>query len=84
MMKSKFMAGLVASLICLVFVVVAAIILTNYTHGDPADRMLKVVAFATIGIWVALYAWFKPKDKNQGDQDPNSPPAKKDTYRMRP
>ncbi len=64
MMKSKFMAGLVATVICLVLVVVAAIVMVSAFDTDPSDRMTKVIAFAVIGIWVALFAWLKPKDTN--------------------
>ncbi|MBK7130537.1 MAG: hypothetical protein IPM74_09645 [Crocinitomicaceae bacterium] len=80
-MKSKFMAGLVASIICLVFVVVDAILLTAYVNGDWADRLVKTIAFATIGLWVILFQWLKPKtnsaagqntaEKNQSDQTNN-------------
>lgn len=72
-MKSKFMAGLVASLICLVFVVAAAILITEALESRTGDRFIKVVAFATIGIWLGLYSWFKPKAPaaNQNQTNPN-------------
>ncbi len=77
MMKSKFMAGLVASLICLVVVVAAAIMITEMTHGNTGDRLIKIVAFGVIGIWVALYAWLKPKEK-PAENNSSAPPAKEE------
>lgn len=76
-MKSKFMAGLVASLICLVVVVGAAILVTEMTNGDSSDRLIKIIAFGVIGIWVALYAWLKPKEK-PAENNSAAPPAKED------
>lgn len=76
-MKSKFMAGLVASLICLVVVVAAAIMITEMTNGSTGDRMIKIIAFGVIGIWVALYAWLKPKEK-PAENNSTNPPAKED------
>lgn len=64
MMKSKFKAGLVATLISLVVVVGAAIAITAFTNGRTGDRLIKIIAFAVIGIWLALYTWLKPKEGN--------------------
>ena len=60
-MKSKFLAGLVASLICLVIVVGAAIIMVVVFDMDESGNMPKIIAFATIGLWLGLYGWLKPK-----------------------
>lgn len=60
-MKTKFLAGLVASLICLIVIVVAAILMTAYLSPDASDRMIKMVAFGAIAIWLGLYSWLKPK-----------------------
>lgn len=82
MMKSKFMAGLVASLICLVVVVGAAILITEMTHGSTGDRLIKIVAFGVIGIWIALYAWLKPKEK-PAENSSNNPPAKEENRNVK-
>lgn len=63
MMKSKFMAGLVATLISLVVVIAAAIFITEVIQPEKEDRLIKIVAFATIAIWLGLYSWLKPKVK---------------------
>ena len=72
MMKTKFLAGLVATLISLVFVVIAAILIASFLENRTGDRFIKVVAFATIGIWIALYAWLKPKDLSANPNQNNS------------
>lgn len=63
MMKSKFMAGLVATIISLVVVIAAAIFITEVIQPEKEDRLIKIVAFATIAIWLGLYSWLKPKAK---------------------
>lgn len=70
MMKSKFKAGLVASIISLVVVVAAAIAITEWTNGRTGDRLVKIIAFGVIGIWLALYNWFKPKAENPNQNQP--------------
>ena len=84
MMKSKFMAGLVATLISLVFVVIGAIVVSEFFQGRTADNAIKGVAFSTIAVWLGLYAWLKPKDPKDNDQNQsNRPPARENKVNMR-
>lgn len=66
------MAGLVATLISLVFVVAAAIFITEALDSRTGDRFIKVVAFAAIGIWLGLFTWLKPKTANPSQQENTS------------
>lgn len=70
-MKTKFLAGLVASLICLIIVVGAAILMTTYLSSETSDRVVKIVAFGAIAIWLGLYSWFKPKAKVENQNQVN-------------
>jgi mannose/fructose/N-acetylgalactosamine-specific phosphotransferase system component IIC len=63
MMKSKFMAGFVATIISLILVIAGAIFIVEVIQPENEDRLIKIVAFGVIGIWVAIYSWLKPKVK---------------------
>lgn len=63
MMKSKFMAGFVATIISLILLIAGAIFIVEVIQPENEDRLIKIVAFAVIGIWLAIYSWLKPKVK---------------------
>jgi archaellum biogenesis protein FlaJ (TadC family) len=63
MLKSKFMAGFVATIISLVVVIAAAILIVEVVRPERENWLIKIVAFAAIAIWLGLYSWLKPKDK---------------------
>jgi mannose/fructose/N-acetylgalactosamine-specific phosphotransferase system component IIC len=72
MLKSKFLAGFVATVISLVIVVAAAIIVVEVVQPENEDRLIKIVAFAVIGIWLGLYSWLKPKVKVENPNQTSS------------
>ena len=72
-MKSKFQAGLVATLVCLVVVVGAAVALTAFLGSGNERLLIKVVAFATIGIWLGIYGWLKPKQNPVSSEQREQP-----------
>ncbi|MCB9224899.1 MAG: hypothetical protein R2780_02065 [Crocinitomicaceae bacterium] len=62
-MKSKFMAGLIASLIALIFVVSISIFLALVLEIDASKNWFTyTAAFLTIAVWLAVYNKLKPKD----------------------
>lgn len=61
-MKTKFMAGLVASLICLLFVTGIAVLGVLIFDLDAENKAFTYpVAFGTIAIWLGIYNKLKPK-----------------------
>lgn len=60
-MKSKFLAGLVATLVSLMFVIGAAIFATSLNDPGWEKGLVKLAAGLTILIWLGLYSWLKPK-----------------------
>ena len=76
-MKTKFMAGLVATLIALVFVVGISLFLVLVLDVDASKNWFTyTAAFLTIAVWTGIYSWLKPKDENQNNDDENKPAAK--------
>lgn len=71
-MKSKFLAGLVATLVSLVFVIGAAIFATSLANPRWENGLVKLAAGLTILIWLGLYSWLKPKPvQTEADQNNN-------------
>jgi len=68
-MKTKFMAGLIATLVALVFTVGIAVLMVTVFDMDAENRVPYVIAFAVIAIWTGLYKWLKPKEENQQSSD---------------
>lgn len=63
-MKTKFLAGLVASLIALVFVVGAAILMVTVFDLDSENKFgTYTIAFACIAMWLGIYRRLKPKEE---------------------
>lgn len=61
-MKTKFLAGLIATLVSLVLVIGIAIVLALVLEVDPSkNRFTIMAAFLTIGCWLGIYQWLKPK-----------------------
>ena len=73
-MKSKFLAGFIATLIALVVVVGISIFLAVVLNIDPSKNWFTyTAAFLTIGTWLGVYNKLKPKESVNVD----SPPARK-------
>lgn len=69
-MKSKFLAGTIATLIALVVVVGIAIFLALVLEIDASKNWFTyTAAFLTIGTWVGVYNKLKPKEKEELDND---------------
>ena len=84
-MKTKFLAGLVATLVALVFVIGISLFLALVLEIDASKNWFTyTAAFATIAVWTGMYKWLKPKDQaaeNQsGDQNSDIPKAKVDEF----
>lgn len=74
-MKSKFLAGLVATIVALVFVIGIAIFLAVVLEIDASKNWFTyTAAFATIAVWSGMYSWLKPKDPNQTNKDQDDAP----------
>lgn len=68
-MKSKFLAGLIATLVSLVVVVGIACFLALVLEVDASKNWFTTTAaFLTIGCWVGVYGWLKPKGPVQRDK----------------
>lgn len=68
-MKTKFLAGLIASLVSLVVVVGISIFLALVLEIDASKNWFTTTAaFLTIGCWVGIYGWLKPKGPVQKDK----------------
>lgn len=75
-MKSKFMAGFIATLVALVVVIGLAVFLALVLEVDASKNWFTyTAAFLTIATWMGMYNWLKPKDPNTGQND-NKPDAK--------
>jgi mannose/fructose/N-acetylgalactosamine-specific phosphotransferase system component IIC len=72
MLKSKFLAGFVATIISLILVIAGAIFIVEVIQPENEDRLIKIVAFGVIGIWLALYSWLKPKVKVENPNQTSS------------
>ena len=80
MLKSKFLAGVIATLITLIFLVGITLLLVLVFDVEPSQNALTVgAALLTIGVWTGTYKWLKPKDSPQdnsqdGNKDGDLPP----------
>jgi predicted metal-binding membrane protein len=61
-MKTKFMAGLIATLASLLFTVGSALLMVLVFDMDSDNKIVYAIAFGVIAIWAGLYKWLKPKD----------------------
>ena len=75
-MKSKFLAGVIATLITLVAVVGIAIAMVSMGFDETSKPLIYGAAFAAIGIWTGVYKWLKPKDPPQDNNGDYVPPAR--------
>lgn len=66
------MAGFVATIISLVVVIAAAIVVVEVVRPERENWLIKIVAFATIAIWLGLYSWLKPKEKVESPNQTSS------------
>ena len=68
-MKTKFLAGLIATFISLVVVIGISIFLALVLEIDASKNWFTTTAaFLTIGCWVGVYNWLKPKGPVQKDK----------------
>ncbi|OIQ36283.1 MAG: hypothetical protein BM555_02985 [Crocinitomix sp. MedPE-SWsnd] len=76
-MKTKFMAGLIATVVALIVVVGIAIFLAVVLEIDASKNWFTyTAAFATIGTWTGIYSWLKPKEEANQVDDSEKPPAR--------
>ena len=62
-MKSKFLAGTIATLIALVFVTGLTVFLVLVIDVEPSKNWFTyTAAILTISVWLGIYSWLKPKD----------------------
>ena len=66
-MKTKFLAGLIATLVSLVFTVGCALLMVYY-ELDSNKRVPYIVAFTVIAVWMGMYKWLKPKEDGENNQ----------------
>jgi len=65
-MKTKFLAGTIATLVALVVVVGISIFLALVLEVDASKNWFTyTAAFLTIGTWVAVYNKLKPKEEEE-------------------
>lgn len=68
-MKTKFLAGLIATLIALVLVIGLSLFLAIVLEIDASKNWFTTTAaFLTIGSWLGVYKWLKPKGEVQRDK----------------
>ena len=68
-MKTKFLAGFIATLVSLVVVVGIACFLALVLEVDASKNWFTTTAaFLTIGCWLGVYNWLKPKGPVQKDK----------------
>ena len=66
MLKSKFLAGLIASLVAIVVIVGLVILAVVVFDLGPENKILTYGSAAlAIAIWGGIYSWLKPKDSAQ-------------------
>ncbi|UKN01337.1 hypothetical protein K6119_16540 [Paracrocinitomix mangrovi] len=77
-MKTKFLAGLIATLVALVFVVGISVFLALVLEIDASKNWFTyTAAFLTIAVWTGMYSWLKPKEQSESqEQDNDLPPAR--------
>ena len=76
-MKTKFMAGLIATVVALVVVVGIAVFLALVLEVDASKNWFTyTAAFLTIGTWSGMYSWLKPKEPQNNYQDEDKPQAR--------
>lgn len=69
-MKSKFLAGFIATLVTLVALIGMALFIALVLEVEPRKNAITyTAAFLTIGIWVGMYRLLKPKDGKEEDSD---------------
>lgn len=72
MIKSKFLAGLVATLITLILLIAIVSFLVIKFDMDAANNTMTYgLAFGSIAVWGGLYKWLKKKD-SEDSQDNGS------------
>ena len=77
-MKSKFLAGTVATLVALIVVIGLALFLALVLEIDASKNWFTyTAAFLTIATWMGVYNWLKPKEDDQVTDDNETPPARK-------
>jgi hypothetical protein len=68
-MKTKFLAGLVATLVALVFVIGISIFVVAVLDVDASKNWFTyTAAFLTIAIWLGIYNKLKPKGIPQEEE----------------
>jgi hypothetical protein len=68
-MKTKFLAGLIASLVALVFVIGISIFLVLVLDVDASKNWFTyTAAFLTIAVWLGIYGKLKPKTQDQENE----------------
>lgn len=78
MMKSKFLAGTIATLVALIVVVGIAIFLALVLEVDASKNWFTyTAAFITIATWMGVYSKLKPKEEESNNSDEDVPPARK-------
>lgn len=71
-MKSKFLAGVIATLVSLITVIGLSLFLALVLDVDPSKNWFTTTAaFLTIGSWLGVYKWLKPKNLDLIDEDGN-------------
>ena len=72
MLKSKFLAGVLATLITLVVLVGLVVLAVVAFDLGPENKILTYGgAFGAIALWGGAYSWLKPKDPSQDQKDEN-------------
>lgn len=68
-MKSKFLAGFIATIVSILVVVGLALFLTLVIEVDPSKNWFTITAaFLTIASWLGVYKWLKPKGDVEKDK----------------
>lgn len=78
-MKTKFMAGFIATIVALVVVIGIAIFLALVLEIDASKNWFTyTAAFLTIATWLGVYNKLKPEEvDSQNTEDDDLPPARK-------
>lgn len=78
-MKTKFMAGFIATIVALVVVIGLAVFLALVLEVDASKNWFTYsAAFATIGTWLGVYNKLKPKEAEaDNSEEDDLPPARK-------
>lgn len=76
-MNKRWRARIIATLVTLVFVVGVAILMTQVFDLDAEGKLPYLIAFLTIGLWMGIFNWLKPKDDPNDDRNTSDPTAPK-------